>query len=256
MRATLPGALALLALLLPSTGWAQDVNPYDGDMAAIRAGRQLFANRCAECHGADARGFSGPDLTALWAEGTSDERVFGTIRSGVSGSIMPSSSAPDAELWALVAFVKSISTVEPAEAGPGDAERGGEIVQARCTRCHRVGDTGGSLGPDLSRIGAVRTRDALTRSIRDPGATVAAGFRPVTVVTAEGQRTRGAAKGEDAFSIQIMDTSQELRGFRKTDLTEITRESGSLMPTFTDARLPRAELDDVVRYLTTLRGGR
>lgn len=256
MGATLGGAFALLMLLLPSTGWAQDANPYDRDPQAIRAGRALFENRCAECHGADARGFSGPDLTALWAEGTSDERVFRTIRTGVSGSIMPSFSAPDQEIWALVAYVKSISTVAPAESGPGDAQRGEEIVEARCTRCHNVGGEGGRLGPDLSRIGAVRTRDDLVRSIRDPGQTVASGYRPVTLVTPEGERIRGAAKSEDAFSIQILDTRQELRGFLKAQLSEVVREPGSLMPTFTGARLPQQELDDVVRYLGTLRGGR
>jgi putative heme-binding domain-containing protein len=254
MTKTLPGALALLLLVAPLAAGAQQTNPYDADFAAVRAGRALFGNRCAECHGADARGFSGPDLTSMWAVGTTDERVFQTIRSGVSGSIMPSSTAPDHEIWAIVAYVKSISTVEAAADGPGDAERGSQLVEARCTRCHTVGNEGGRLGPNLSRIGAVRTSEALTRSIRNPGAVIPRGYRTVTLVTPEGDRIRGATKGEDAFSIQILDTRQQLRGYRKADLAEVVRESGSLMPAFTSARLPDEDLVDILRYLGTLRG--
>jgi len=258
MRPTLPRALTLALLLLcaPLAAGAQEVNPYDGDPQAIRAGRALFANRCAECHGADGRGFSGPDLTAMWAEGTSDERVFQTIRSGVLGSIMPSFDAPAQEIWATVAFVKSISTVEAVEGGPGDAERGRELFDARCSRCHMVDGSGGRMGPDLSRIGAVRTREVLLRAIREPSADVASRFRTVTLVTREGDEIRGAAKGEDAFSIQIMDTRQQLRGYLKADLAEVVRNPESLMPAFTDARMPTSDLDDIVRYLGTLRGNR
>ncbi|MDH3206001.1 MAG: c-type cytochrome [Gemmatimonadota bacterium] len=255
MRHTLLSAVALLVLAAPTVA-QQTANPYDSDPAAMRAGRALFANRCAECHGADARGFSGPDLTVLWAEGTSDERVFQTIRSGVSGSIMPSSTAPDNEIWAMVAYVKSISTVAAALDAPGDPERGQELVQARCTRCHYVAGGGGYLGPDLSRIGAVRTRESLMRSIREPAASIQPGYRTVTLVTPSGDRIRGVAKGEDAFSVQILDTRQQLRGYMKSDLAEVVREPVSLMPEFTSARLPDEDLNDIVRYLGTLRGNR
>lgn len=253
MKTNLPTTLALLLLAVPSAASAQ-ANPFDGDRMAVRAGQALFANRCADCHGADARGFSGPDLTALWAEGTSDARVFEVIRDGVSGSIMPSSDAPDQEIWALVSFVKSLSTVPEFLSDVGDAEQGREIFQARCTRCHRVDGEGGRLGPDLTRIARVRTRDALIRAIREPGAAVASGFRPVTLVTGGGERIRGVVKGEDAFSIQIVDADQELRGYLTDDLAEVARMEGSLMPAFTDARLPQPELDDLLRYLGTLRG--
>jgi len=250
-----PTIAFLLLLTAPAAASAQ-VNPYDGDPVAIRAGRALFANRCAECHGADAKGYSGPDLTLLWAFGTSDERVFNTIRSGVSGSIMPSFDSPDQEIWATVAFLKSISTVDAADAGPGDPARGQELYEARCTRCHRVNGEGGRMGPDLSRIGAVRTRDALVTAIRDPGATIAGGYRTVTLVPRNGDPIRGVVKGEDAFSIQIMDTRQQLRGYRISDLTEVQRDPESIMPAFSEARMPTTDLDDIVRYLGTLRGTR
>jgi putative heme-binding domain-containing protein len=253
MTRILPNTLALLLLSAPLGASAQQANPFEGDSRALRAGGALFANRCADCHAADAKGFSGPDLTLLWAEGTSDERVFEILREGVSGSIMPSSTAPDQELWAIVAYLKSLSTVPEFLGDIGDAERGSELFEARCTRCHRIEGNGARLGPDLTLIGRVRTRDQLIQAIREPGSAVSAGFRPVTVVTAAGERIRGIAKSEDAFSLQIMDTRQELRGYLKATLSNVLREDGSLMPTFTAGRLPQPELDDIVRYLGTRR---
>src|SRR4051794_9432247 len=68
------------------------------DAAAVSTGSGLFRERCAECHGADARGVVGHDLTRLWTSGATDDRVLQTIRSGVPNTIMPSSNAPDADL--------------------------------------------------------------------------------------------------------------------------------------------------------------
>lgn len=238
---------------LPLPAVAQGGNPYDGDPAAIRAGRALFANRCAECHGADAKGLNGPDLTALWASGVRDERVFAVIREGIAGSIMPAFPSPEQETWAVVAYLKSVSTVPAGRGGAGEPARGREIFEATCARCHMVAGSGGILGPDLSRIARVRTREQLARSIRDPGGAVAAGFRPITLLTREGERIRAVVKGEDAFSIQVMDTGGRLQGYRKADLRELAREERSLMPAFGPERLNEAALDDLLAYLGTLR---
>ena len=229
-------------------------NPYETDRTAIRVGRALFETRCAQCHGGDAKGISGPDLTLLWAIGTNDDRVFQTIQMGVSGSIMPSSTAPDKELWAIVAYLKNISTVPPSQNDRGDAVRGEEIFSSTCASCHRVNGRGGHLGPDLTRIAAVRTREMLIRSIRDPSASVASGYRAVTLVTEDGQRVRGAMKSEDAFSIQIVDTNERLQGYLKADLREVIRGEQSLMGVFGPDRINDEELDDLLRYLGTLRG--
>ena len=102
--------MQLLALAILLFVGAQAQNPQERDPAAIQAGGALFRERCADCHGADAKGVSGPDLTRLWTTEGSDGRVFQTIRSGVPGSIMPPSSAPDTELWAIIAYLRNIST--------------------------------------------------------------------------------------------------------------------------------------------------
>ncbi|MEE2637372.1 MAG: c-type cytochrome [Acidobacteriota bacterium] len=244
----------MFPLLLGATGATAQVadraaNPHEGSPAAIRAGRALFANRCAECHGGDATGISGPDLTTLWATAPGDGRVFRTIRAGVTGSIMPSTDAPTDEVWAIVAYLKSIGTVSPDEFATGDVERGGTVYQTNCARCHRVGGQGRGLGPDLSRITRVRSRASLTQALRDPSETVAVGYRTVRLITRDGVEITGVKKREDVFSLQVVDTSERLQGFLRADLSEVEDVALSLMPVFDTDRLSDRDLDDLFRYL-------
>src|SRR6478672_5151251 len=78
-------------------------NPHLGNAQSIRSGMALYRIRCADCHGLDATGYRGPDLTALLAGDTTDERLFQTIRKGVPGTDMPASTAPDDDLLLVIA---------------------------------------------------------------------------------------------------------------------------------------------------------
>jgi len=245
------GLMALLVQAGARAGQDGVVNPFEGDAAARRAGAALYDTRCAECHGADAKGISGPDLTALWEVGTSDARVFETIRLGRPGSIMPSSSAPDDEIWAVVAYLKGMSTVPPVEFVTGDADRGREIFESMCVRCHRVNGRGGHLGPDLSRVTRTRSRVRLTQAIREPSASVAVGYRTVTLTLRDGRQIRGVKKREDVFSLQLVDTDERLQGYLRADLASVRDVAESLMPVFGSDRLSDGDLDDLLRFLAS-----
>jgi len=236
----------------PTGASAEERNPFEGNDEAIRIGSALFAARCADCHGPDARGKLGPDLTRRWARGESDESAFRIIRNGVTGSSMPPSSAPDSEIWAIVANLRSISVMPPLET-TGDAARGRALFEKGCTGCHQVGGVGGAVGPDLTVIGAARSRAALTTALRDPSASVAFGFKAVRLRVG-GERVEGVVKGEDAFSLQVVTTEGELAAFKKRELDELDRSEKSLMPVFDETRLSNAALEDLLAYLGTLRG--
>lgn len=234
----------------------QDVtkNPLEGNAEAMQTGRTIFEARCYDCHGNDARGGLGPDLTITWASGATDAGLFQTIKNGVAGSAMPRSNAPDDEIWSVLAYLRTLAVpVAPVVASTGDTANGQRIFSRACSSCHRVNGQGGALGPELSRIGS-RGRSLLTRKIRNPSETIVPGYVPVTLVTSEGQRVRGVKSSEDLYSIQIMDTTQRLQGYLKEDLREVVKEKVSLMPAFTAARLNDRDLEDLLSYLLTLRG--
>jgi putative heme-binding domain-containing protein len=238
--------IALLAALLGAAAAA-------GAAAQDRSGESLFRERCSECHGADGKGVAGHDLTRLWAAGATDARVFQTIRQGVPNTIMPSSSAPDAEIRSLVGYLRGLNAPAAAVPVSGNAQNGERIFWSSCGTCHAVNGRGGPLGPDLSQIGQSQGRELLVRAVRDPNASIPDGFRPVTIVTRDGQRVHGVRKSEDAFSIQIMDEHGRLRGYLKSGVRDIVRESNSLMPAFGADRLSDNDLADVLAYLGTLR---
>ncbi len=246
-----PLVVVACVLGLPVVAIAERANPFEGDAAAISAGAALYAGRCADCHGADAKGSRGPDLTQFMASGATDEAVFEKVRQGVAGSIMPPSNAPDSELWAMAAYLRSIGVMPPL-VSTGNARRGKAIFERECLSCHRVGEEGGALGPNLSLIGQRRSREALVAAIRDPSAIVEPGYRSVMWIGDEGLE-EGVIKGEDAFSIQVMTIDGRLKGYRKADLPELERQTDSLMPQYTPAQLSDANLENVLAYLGTLR---
>jgi len=229
---------------------AQQLNPFEGDAAAVTAGGALFAGRCADCHGADAKGSRGPDLTQRWAAGATAESTFASIRRGVPGSIMPPSAAPDHELWAIVAWLRSVS-VAPKLVSSGNPAHGRALFAAQCQQCHRVGAHGGALGPDLTLIGLTRSREALITALRTPSASVPAGFRAVQLVN-RGERIEGVIKSEDAFSLQLLTADGRLLGLRKAALGAITPRAESLMPAYTAEKLGEPDLEDLLAYLGTL----
>jgi putative heme-binding domain-containing protein len=233
-------------------------NPLEGNAQAITNGAAMFRNRCAGCHGPDARGYLGPDLTGFWAAGGADDRMFQIVRRGVDGTEMPPADpqrVPDRDIWQMLAYVRTLGAVPPAPP-TGDAVNGERIFRANCSSCHLVGGRGGQLGPDLSRIGSARPRTGLLAKLRGTSTVIRPGYEPVTLVTREGQRIRGVRKNEDEFSIQIMDAREQLQGYLKTNLSELTSDKQSLMPVYGPDRLNDGDVDDLLRYLTTLRGAR
>jgi hypothetical protein len=61
-------------------------------------------------------------------------------------------------------------------------------------------------------------------------------------------------KNEDLFSVQIMDTRERIQGYEKDKVRSVVDLRRSLMPVFGAERLSDNDLNDLVRYLGTLRG--
>jgi cytochrome c oxidase cbb3-type subunit 3 len=236
-------------------------NPLAGNAQAIGAGKNIYRGRCAVCHGIDAKGYRGSDLTSGdWVHGGSDPQIFQTIARGVTGTEMPANgNMSEEEVWMVIAYLRTLSMPGGASPERGDATRGEQLFQAKnkgnCSQCHMIDGKGGRLGPNLSRIGAARSVAALEREIRRPAEVVPVGYETVTVITNDGRKIRGVRKNEDTFSVQLMTVTEDLRSFFKRDVKDVvSEEQQSLMPAYGPDRLSDDELADVVRYLRTLRG--
>ena len=269
LSATLLAGLLIAATLATATGKPTS-NSAESKAAAIREGASLFRANCSPCHGLNARGGGrGPDLTSgRWTHGSIDSAIFRTITQGVPGTEMPANGFEDSEIWAIIAYLRSL---EPPNRPivSGNPANGKKIFfgSAGCSNCHMVKGRGGLLGPDLSRVGASRSVAYLIDSIRRPDQELSSGmldpnnhyglplvYDTVTVVTAAGERITGVARNEDTFSVQLLATDQSLQLFLKKDVEEVIHERKSLMPPYLEDALGASKLQDLISYLETLRG--
>jgi mono/diheme cytochrome c family protein len=99
----------------PTSAMGTD-NPYHGQSAAADAGRQLYASRCAACHGRAGEGTGNiPALAHGPAQTASEGAIFWFITKGSDSGAMPSWAAlPEEQRWQLVTFLKTL----PTEAAP------------------------------------------------------------------------------------------------------------------------------------------
>ncbi len=238
-------------------------NPMAGNPAAVAAGEKLYRQTCQACHGGQARGDRGPALaTNTFAHGNDDADLFRNIRSGISGSAMPSfSKLTTDQTWQLISYIRSLSGGGASEVVAGDPAAGEQLFygKAACGSCHAVNARGGLLGPDLSAAG--RTSAATLRAkILNPDTDMNPADRgrrapsAVVVKTDDGTELRGVLRIEDTFSLQMMDVSGKLRLLDKAHIQDERYGFKSLMPDDFAKRLSAPEIQNIVAYLKTLNG--
>jgi putative heme-binding domain-containing protein len=244
----------LFLALFPVLALAQ--NPFAGNAAEADAGRGLFRIMCAPCHGIQAQGGRGPDLTlGVYNAGSTDQDLYRVIADGVPGTEMPGYGARvnEGNVWRLVSYIRSI-TVRNQTPPNGDRAAGEQYFwnKGGCGNCHRVGDRGGVLGPDLTRAGRKRSLAYLRHSVVDPNVDITPGYFKLTATTSTGRKITGVQKGFDNFSCQVLTMDGSVQSFARGGSTNCEREFVSLMPAYKN--LSPAELDNLLTYLLSLRG--
>jgi cytochrome c oxidase cbb3-type subunit III len=267
-RAVVFGFMALIltssVFHVPQVG-AQESSTAPLPPADPEQGQRLFEQNCSACHGADAGGGDGPDLHGVPAN-LGNPAVQDIIRRGVSGTAMPGSSTlSEKEAANIVAYLRTLdSTATPS--ATGDPKKGETLYQSSgCASCHMIAGQGGNIGPELTRVGAMRGATNLRARLEDPGANLPqvgdgpfgskwSQYLMFRAIEGNGRVVEGVRVGEDSFTIVLKDASGRFHGLWKPDLRSIEKEPGkSFMPSFKNA-LSTAQLDDLVAYLMTLKG--
>jgi putative heme-binding domain-containing protein len=166
---------------------------------------------------------------------------------------MPATNMSDEQAKRVVAYLRSTAATKTSATTVGDAARGKTLFEGKggCLKCHRANGVGSRIGPDLTRIGQVRRSAELERSLIEPQAEVLPTARFYRVVTKDGATVTGRLLNIDTFTVQMIDTKEQLRSFSKANL----KEQGfmpSPMPSF-KSTFNTQELADVVSYLASLR---
>ncbi len=134
----------------------------------------------------------------------------------------------------------------------GDIEKGAKIfwgkTEVSCVRCHRIGGTGGKVGPYLSAIGKTHDRRYILEAIVEPGKQIAVGHAQVVVLTDEGMMYTGVVKEDSETQLALMDADGNVTRLDK-DLIEAMKAGKSGMPADLHKLLTMSELRDLIAFL-------
>jgi putative heme-binding domain-containing protein len=125
--------------------------------------------------------------------------------------------------------------------------------QAACAVCHAIDSEGGRIGPDLTRIGAVRSGQDLLESILLPSSTFAQGFDPYVAVTADGDEISGVLVRQSEDDVVMREASGSETRLSRASLRELRRQEVSLMPEGLEAALTKAQFQDLLAFLQSLK---
>lgn len=143
-----------------------------------------------------------------------------------------------------------------AQLDSGDADRGRVLFfskKTKCATCHRVGEKGGKIGPDLTTIGSNRSRVDLLESIVFPSATLVRDYQAYSVLTTEGQTLTGLITRDTGEEITLQPQLGEPVRLARKAIETMQPSTVSIMPNGLEKALTETELADVVAYLRSLR---
>ena len=138
----------------------------------------------------------------------------------------------------------------------GNANTGKEIfmthITVQCIRCHKVGKTGSTVGPNLESIALKRDARFLLRSIIAPSADIEPKYRSQTLILDSGKVVVGLPLRKDNNVTVLADAQGKEVVVKNDEIDEALEQKKSIMPEMTKA-LSRREIRDLVAYLLTLR---
>ncbi|MBC7817450.1 MAG: HEAT repeat domain-containing protein, partial [Planctomycetaceae bacterium] len=145
--------------------------------------------------------------------------------------------------------------VEAALSRTGNIERGRKLFltveKSNCLKCHRLGEQGEKIGPELTGIGSRFSRIHIIESLLDPSRTIAAGFQSQTVALQDGRVLSGLKISETADSLVLADNQGKKHSLRKADIEESQAHAGSIMPDGLEKTLTVDEFVDLISFLTS-----
>ena len=138
----------------------------------------------------------------------------------------------------------------------GDVRRGQVVFhseKAACFTCHAIGYRGGDVGPDLTKVGQIRSERDLLEAILYPSASFIRSYEPVVVATADGKVHNGLLKNETSEEILLVTGANQQMRINRSDIEEIRPSTVSVMPAGLDQQLTVQELADLVAFLKACR---
>lgn len=135
---------------------------------------------------------------------------------------------------------------------PGDPLKGYEVFRsskAACSACHRMGYIGRTIGPDLTRIGASRTRADMLEAILFPSSRLEQSYQPIAVATKDGQVHNGLVRNQTADRLELVTGPDKSVTLLVADIEDRAPSEVSIMPAGLDKLISTEELAHLLALL-------
>ncbi len=144
---------------------------------------------------------------------------------------------------------KVIERLAPELRTGGNPEHGKLVFQQQCAKCHRHGNEGGQVGPDLTGTAAL-PRSELLIHVLDPSRSVEGNFVQYNVATLDGRVIAGLLASETKTTIELLDSEAKRHVVVREDIEQMTASTKSLMPEGFEKQISTADLNDLLAFLT------
>ena len=131
----------------------------------------------------------------------------------------------------------------------GDQTRGQQLFAKKCAACHRLGQTGKDVGPQLATL-TNKSPEALLVAMLDPNRAVEAKYLNYVAVTEDGRSLSGVLAEETAGSVTLIAAEGKRTTILRSELEELASTSKSMMPDGLEKDLTPQDLADVIAFVS------
>src|SRR6185437_12592595 len=131
----------------------------------------------------------------------------------------------------------------------GDARKGFEVFKNICAKCHRHGDTGETIAPNLTGFN-VHPKSKILQKMLDPNRSVEGNYRQYSVTTKAGRVFVGLLASETKTAIELVDTEAKRHVILREDIEEMLASNRTIMPEGFEKQLSKDDIVNVLEFLT------
>jgi putative heme-binding domain-containing protein len=140
---------------------------------------------------------------------------------------------------------------------PGNASRGREIFAdnqaVQCKSCHKAGDVGETVGPELTRIGAKYSKPAMLEQILEPSKTIEPQYGAYLLETKDGRVLTGLIAERNGQAVVLKDNQGKTVRMPAGDVERLVPHSRLLMPDLLLRDLTAQQVADLLEFLASMR---
>ncbi|MBI1842532.1 MAG: c-type cytochrome [Verrucomicrobia bacterium] len=137
----------------------------------------------------------------------------------------------------------------PALSEDGNKDRGKRLYEERCMICHRVGNRGGAVGPDLESVRSMGKEKLLTQ-ILDPNREVAPNYMAYDLETISGESVTGLMSFETAEQVRLKLAGGAESSFPRSQIRRLRAAGRSLMPEGLEQGLAPRDVADLLEFIS------